>query len=105
MAAGGEGAPLAPLGDGLLFAELPRPGAVLNLGGIANWTLLDPDGVAAAFDTGPAGSLLDGLARRLLGQPFDDGGARALAGRVVGQVGRVGENGARRKGDRVGGDQ
>jgi anhydro-N-acetylmuramic acid kinase len=82
VAAGGEGAPLAPLADGALFAALERPGAVLNLGGIANWTLLGPRGVLSAFDTGPAGSLLDGLARRLLGRPFDEGGACARRGKV-----------------------
>ena len=80
VAAGGEGAPLSPLADGALFAALARPGAVLNLGGLANLTLLTEGGLAAAFDTGPAGSLLDGLARRLLGRPFDEGGRRALAG-------------------------
>jgi anhydro-N-acetylmuramic acid kinase len=80
LAAGGEGAPLAPLADGALFAALSRPGAVLNLGGIANWTLLGERGVLAAFDTGPAGSLLDGLARRLLDQPCDRDGECARRG-------------------------
>lgn len=82
VAAGGEGAPLSPLVDAVLFERLPRPGAVLNLGGIANLTLLDATGCVAAFDTGPAGSLLDGLARRLLGRPRDEDGARARSGRV-----------------------
>lgn len=82
IAAGGEGAPVSALADDLIFAELPRPSAVLNLGGMANLTLLsdDPAEHCRAFDTGPANALLDGLARRLLGQPFDEGGARALAG-------------------------
>jgi len=79
VAAGGEGAPLSPLADGLLFADLPRPAAVLNLGGMANLTLLGAGG-AVAFDTGPAGSLLDGLARRLLDRAWDEGGAVAAGG-------------------------
>lgn len=85
IAAGGEGAPLSALADELLFADLPRPSVVLNLGGIANVSFLGapetegPAGVQA-FDTGPAGSLLDGLARRLLDAPFDSGGAVALTG-------------------------
>lgn len=96
VAAGGEGAPLSALVDGLLFAALPRPAAVLNLGGIANLTLLlgapedrpgEPPSAAAservlAFDVGPANALLDGLARARLGRPFDEGGRVAAGGRV-----------------------
>jgi anhydro-N-acetylmuramic acid kinase len=82
IACGGEGAPLSALVDGVLFADLPRPAAILNLGGMANLTLLAHDARrdALAFDTGPANALLDGLARRLLDRPFDDGGAHALRG-------------------------
>jgi len=83
VAAGGEGAPLSALADGWIFAAAPRPTAILNLGGMANLTILgERADELAAFDTGPAGSLLDGLARRLLGEPFDPGGDRALAGRA-----------------------
>lgn len=81
LAAGGEGAPLSVLADGWLFASAPRPLAVLNLGGMANLSLLDAGG-ARAFDTGPCGSLLDGLSRRLLDLPFDPDGARAARGTV-----------------------
>ncbi|MEE2941214.1 MAG: anhydro-N-acetylmuramic acid kinase, partial [Planctomycetota bacterium] len=81
VAAGGEGAPLVALVDDVLFRDAPRPLAVLNLGGIANWTVLaDGDEPARAFDAGPAGALLDGLARRLLSRPYDDGGRVALQG-------------------------
>jgi anhydro-N-acetylmuramic acid kinase len=87
IAAGGEGAPLSALADPLLFASLPRPAAILNLGGIANLTLLPAAGEALlSFDTGPANCLLDGLARRLLGEPFDRGGECARRGRVVGRL-------------------
>ena len=52
VAAGGEGAPLSALVDDVLFPELPRPAAVLNLGGMANLTFLGSDGDVTAFDTG-----------------------------------------------------
>lgn len=79
IAAGGEGAPLSALVDGELFPDVARPFAVLNLGGMANLTFLGRR--VLAFDTGPAGSLLDGLARRLLRRPFDDQGQAAATGR------------------------
>lgn len=81
VAAGGEGAPLVALVDGVLFRDAPRPLALLNLGGISNWTILGP-GPPRAFDAGPAGALLDGLARRRMGRAFDEDGRVALAGRV-----------------------
>lgn len=83
VAAGGEGAPLSALCDPILFARAPRPLALLNLGGMANFTLLGQDERCLAFDTGPANALLDGLARRLLDRPCDEDGARALVGRVL----------------------
>ena len=83
IAAGGEGAPLSALVDSLLFPELQRPACVLNLGGFGNLTLLgEGSAPAAARDTGPAGALLDGLARRLLHAPMDEGGAVAMRGTV-----------------------
>ena len=83
IANGGEGAPLSALVESTLFAGIARPAAVLNLGGIANLTILgDRDEPLAAFDTGPAGCLLDGLARRLIQAPMDRGGERALRGSV-----------------------
>ena len=85
VAAGGEGAPLAALADELLFQDAPRPAAILNLGGMANLTLLPAKpaktGELLAFDTGPAGSLLDGIARRLSDRPFDAEGQEAARGR------------------------
>jgi len=82
LAAGGEGAPISILADDLVFAAAPRPTAILNLGGMANLSWLPARGEPLAFDTGPAGCLLDGLARRLLDRPCDTGGAAAAAGRV-----------------------
>ncbi len=81
VAAGGEGAPLSPLADGLIFARVPRPAAILNLGGMGNLTLLLTGDRLLAFDTGPANSLLDGLARRFLDAPLDRDGAAAARGR------------------------
>jgi len=77
LAAGGEGAPISVLADDVVFAAAPRPTAILNLGGLANLSWLEEGAEPLAFDTGPAGSLLDGLARRLLGRPFDPGGGSA----------------------------
>lgn len=82
LAAGGEGAPLSAYGDELVFGGGTRPLCVLNLGGIANLTWLGEGGEVLAFDTGPAGALLDGLARRLLDQPLDLDGACAASGTV-----------------------
>ena len=80
VAAGGEGAPISALADAALFPRLPRPAAVLNLGGIANLSVLRAGEEVAAFDVGPANALLDGLARRLLGRAFDEDGRAAAAG-------------------------
>ncbi len=87
VAAGGQGAPLLPaLHAGLLHSPA-EDRAVLNLGGIANLTLLprDPDGAGSGvrgFDTGPANGLMDAWCQRHTGQPFDRGGAFAASGRV-----------------------
>ncbi|MDR7194526.1 anhydro-N-acetylmuramic acid kinase [Luteimonas terrae] len=83
VAAGGHGAPLLPA---LHAALLSRPGedrAVLNLGGIANLTLLPGDGgPVRGFDTGPANGLMDAWCLRHTGEAFDRGGALAARGRV-----------------------
>lgn len=81
VAAGGEGAPLSALVDAELYPDVARPAAVLNLGGIANVTLLPGRAAALAFDVGPANALLDGLARLLLGRSYDEDGASAARGR------------------------
>ncbi len=86
VAAGGQGAPLAPLYHAALAAELERPLAVLNLGGVANVTWLGADAVLRAFDTGPGNALLDDWARRHTGAPFDADGALAGKGTVDGEV-------------------
>lgn len=83
VAAGGQGAPLTPFADHLLFAD-GTPRVIVNLGGIANLTLL-PDADPAhvrGFDSGPGNAVLDAVAR-LGGMPFDRDGAGARRGRVA----------------------
>lgn len=84
VAAGGQGAPLVGILDGLLAGDVAAPTAVLNLGGIANITVLAPDRAPVAFDTGPANALIDVLARRITGgeEGFDRDGKLAAQGQV-----------------------
>lgn len=82
LAAGGEGAPVSILADDAVFGAVGRPTTILNLGGLANLSWLPAQGEPLAFDTGPAGALLDGLARRLLDLPLDRGGEAARAGQI-----------------------
>lgn len=80
IAAGGEGAPLVPLFHACLFASDAQARAVLNLGGIANLTLLPPSGTITGFDTGPANALLDLWAQHHLQRPCDHDGVWARSG-------------------------
>jgi anhydro-N-acetylmuramic acid kinase len=84
IAAGGEGAPLVPYVDYLLFRHPKRARIALNIGGIANIAAI-PAGAApgdvVAFDTGPGNMVIDALAREM-GMPCDRGGKIAASGRV-----------------------
>lgn len=87
MAAGGHGAPLVSFVDALLFTHATETRVVLNLGGIANVTVLPPtsakgEASPVAFDTGPANMVLDWLAGELSGGAlrYDEGGRLASAG-------------------------
>lgn len=86
MAAGGLGAPLAPYGHYLLFADPQRPKLVQNIGGIANVTVLAAPDVQAllAFDTGPGNMLIDEALRHFSGGQlhYDAGGQMAAQGSV-----------------------
>jgi anhydro-N-acetylmuramic acid kinase len=83
LAAGGQGAPLAPLLHEALFAHPREPRFVANLGGIANLTVLAPGEPVAGYDTGPANCLLDLWYRRHHDdERFDPGGRWAASGRV-----------------------
>jgi anhydro-N-acetylmuramic acid kinase len=82
VAAGGQGAPLVPVAHAVLSQGLPRPLAVLNLGGVGNVTWIGAEGDLLAFDTGPANGPLDDWARRSTGRDFDEDGRLALEGRA-----------------------
>lgn len=81
ISAGGQGAPLAGTLDGLLLRSLPAGSALLNLGGIANVTVLQGDSVLA-FDTGPANCLIDLAVQERTGQAYDRDGFLAATGVV-----------------------
>lgn len=86
VAAGGQGAPLAPAFHQYLFARPDEAVAVLNLGGISNLTLLPPTSCGAAvigFDCGTGNALMDAWCQRHTGQPYDDGGAWAASGALI----------------------
>lgn len=86
VAAGGQGAPLVPAFHQQLFARADEAVAVLNLGGIANLSLLPPTSSSQpvrGFDCGPANTLMDYWCEHHTGQPFDRHGAWAAAGTVV----------------------
>jgi len=80
IAAGGEAAPLVPVYHAALARDLPRPLAVLNIGGVANVTWIGGDDDLIAFDTGPGNGPLDDWVMRHTGQPFDRDGALARRG-------------------------
>ncbi len=82
VAAGGQGAPLVPVYHAALAAKLPKPLAVLNIGGVANVTFIGRDGALLAFDTGPGNGPLDDWCARHTGQPFDKDGALARSGQA-----------------------
>jgi anhydro-N-acetylmuramic acid kinase len=87
VAAGGQGAPLVPIADALLFGHRHHGRGLLNVGGMANVTWVPrrggTDGVMA-FDTGPGVAVLDAVARAVEpGLPYDEGGALAAQGRPV----------------------
>jgi anhydro-N-acetylmuramic acid kinase len=79
VAAGGEGAPFAPLYHRALASALPGPVVVLNLGGVGNVTFIDGERVLA-FDTGPASAMLDDFVLKRTGRPYDEGGRLAASG-------------------------
>jgi anhydro-N-acetylmuramic acid kinase len=83
VAAGGQGAPLAPVFHRALVRQLgrPLPVGVINIGGIANLTYVGQHDLVA-FDTGPGNALIDDFVRMRTGQPRDDDGRTAAAGKV-----------------------
>ncbi len=82
LAAGGQGAPLTPAFHHAVLAHPQRSRLVVNLGGIANVTVLIPHQPVIGYDIGPANLLLDGWVQQHLGQPYDKNGAWAAIGEV-----------------------
>lgn len=83
VAAGGQGAPLVPAFHRAVFARPDRSLCVLNLGGIANLTVLGRDGATWGFDCGPGNALMDHWCRRHLGAAYDAQGDWAAGGSVL----------------------
>ena len=89
MFAGGQGAPLVPLLDYVLFSHAKRGRVLQNIGGIGNLTAI-PSGAAArdliAFDTGPGNMVIDAMTQALFNKPFDRNGSIAARGTVIDPV-------------------
>lgn len=89
MAVGGQGAPLVPYFDWLIFRSKTKNRLLLNIGGIANMTVLprncNPEDVVA-FDTGPGNMVVDSLMHEFYGKPFDSGGRTAASGSILVEV-------------------
>jgi len=82
VAAGGQGAPLAPAFHAAVFADGAEDRVAVNLGGIANLSVLPRHGKVTGFDSGPGNCLLDLWAARHLGTPHDERGNWAAGGRA-----------------------
>lgn len=82
VAAGGQGAPLVPIFHEAVFARPDAGVAVLNIGGIANVSLLAPGHAPLGFDCGPGNVLMDAWCQRHTGRPYDDDGAWGATGQV-----------------------
>jgi len=86
IVAGGQGAPLVPLLDFVLFRHANRGRVLQNIGGIANLTAIPPASTAeqvTAFDTGPGNMVIDQLMQSLFRKPMDMDGATAATGQVL----------------------
>ena len=83
VAAGGQGAPLTPAFHATFFGSPGQTTAVLNLGGIANLSILRPGADVIGFDCGPGNALMDAWHARHRGRPYDEGGRWAAQGAVV----------------------
>jgi anhydro-N-acetylmuramic acid kinase len=86
VAAGGQGAPLVPAFHAALWAHPDEARAVLNIGGIANLSLLGANGRIGGFDCGPGNALMDLWCERHLGRPYDAEGTWAAGGQVNGPL-------------------
>ncbi len=85
MVVGGQGAPLVPAFHSALYREEDKTRVILNLGGIANISILSHDShiPVSGFDTGPANILLDSWCQTQCGEPFDENGEWAMSGHIL----------------------
>ena len=83
IAVGGQGAPLVPAFHQALFSEIKDGCIILNLGGIANITVLNPEQDVLGYDTGPANTLLDTWCQKHTGYAYDKNGHWASLGNVI----------------------
>lgn len=81
MAAGGQGAPLVPAFHRAVFSQSTQYRVVLNIGGIANITVLQPQGSVLGYDTGPGNGLMDAWIARCTGEKIDIDGDWARGGK------------------------
>ena len=81
IAHGGEGAPLVPIFQQALCKDLPKPVAIVNIGGVANITWMDGQQLLA-FDTGPGNALIDQWVQKHVNQDYDAGGKFAFQGTI-----------------------
>lgn len=89
MAAGGEGAPLVPMSEYMIFRSDTENRILQNIGGVSNLTYLPKHASISdvtAFDTGPGNIMIDFFTSRYFGMPYDDGGKIALSGTVIKEV-------------------
>lgn len=86
MVAGGEGAPLVPMSEYMIFSNMKKNIVLQNIGGISNLTYIPLNATiddVVAFDCGPGNMMIDYLMKKLYNQPFDDGGKVANSGKVI----------------------
>lgn len=80
--AGGQGAPLVPIFHKAITEHLPKPIAIVNIGGVANITWVSEDGSLLAFDTGPGNAMINDIMKRYFNKDYDDEGEVASRGTV-----------------------
>lgn len=80
--AGGQGAPLVPIFHAAIAEALPKPLAIVNIGGVSNITLLDEGGGISAFDTGTGNALINDVTKKYFSKEFDEDGKIAASGNV-----------------------
>ncbi len=82
IAAGGQGAPLAPMFHKAVTLHIPKPIAIVNIGGVANATYLSNDGSVLAFDTGPGIGLIDDWVFKHTKKTYDEDGNASMKGKI-----------------------